>query len=126
MVHDRSNKLDRRIFECDDDDLDESGLLRDGRSLRIRVADDQTVEDENYVTDAFGNPAGHRPGYVFAGDGDDAAERRVDDAYAAHDAWLQNAWRSPGSGARVAPALGTRVAAGRTRSTRRTANTRIS
>jgi hypothetical protein len=106
MVHDRPNtaKLDRRIFECDDDDLDERGLLRDGRRLRIRVADDETVEDdedddfvevENYVTDAFGRPAGHRPGYVFASD--DAAQQRLDDAYAAHDAWLRDAWRNPGS-----------------------------
>jgi hypothetical protein len=89
--------------EDDEDDEDETLMAADGGA--------SLVEDETcYVTDAFGRPAGRRPGYAFAAT--DVAQDAIDDAYAAHDVWLRDAWRSPGSGARVAPALGARVAAG--------------
>jgi len=103
-----------RLYEVDDDELEEirKNGIRDGDRLRVPVmvadaagrerpnwmaADGgaSLVEDEAcYVTDALGRPAGRRPGYMFAAT--DVAQRRVDDAYAARDAWLQNAWRHPG------------------------------
>ena len=97
------------------------GILRDGQGMRIPVTvmdaagrelpnwmvddEDETrmaadggaslVEDETcYVTDAFGRPAGRRPGYAFAAT--DVAQDALDDAYAEAERALSNAWRSPG------------------------------
>ncbi len=41
---------DRRIFEYDDETFDERGLLRDGRSVRVRVADHEAVVVEDELT----------------------------------------------------------------------------
>ncbi len=44
------------------------------------------------VTDSFGNPAGHRPGYAFANDQYAVDTKRQ--AYADYDNDLTNAWRN--------------------------------
>jgi hypothetical protein len=86
----------RRINADDDDDFDEEGILKDGRSLRVplTMADSwqrDMVRSLSRVTDASGNAgAFHRPGFRVV---DAAASDAKETAYAEYDSRVANAWR---------------------------------
>jgi hypothetical protein len=63
----------------DDDALDENGLLRDGKSMRVpmMLRDSQTF--------------GRRPGFVFSRD--EYARDEAEIAHHEYQQYLQNAWR---------------------------------
>jgi hypothetical protein len=111
--------MPKRYAEYDDDDnLDENGLLKDGRSVRIsmmmRDSDDRLTELQRSVrdhfapvtlVDSFGNSglALHKPGarYLIAGAGTGDHARLVTadairaDAYADSVRAACDAWRGP-------------------------------
>lgn len=83
-----------RLFRPED--VDERGVLRDGKTVSVplhlmdsvqRAVAGQTAR----VVDAFGAPAGHRPGYAFVAGARTASE----EARVACDQKLQDAWRGP-------------------------------
>jgi hypothetical protein len=76
------------------EDVDERGVLRDGKTVSVPLHLMDAVQravalSAARVTDAFGAPAGHRPGYAFAAGARTASE----DARVARDQKLQDAWR---------------------------------
>ena len=82
--------------------LDQNGSLRDGVAVRVRMQmRDAGITDlqravaadaanRRPVFDAFGHPAGHRPGAVFTNDR--AARDAKAAAYQQYDAEIQRAW----------------------------------
>ena len=67
-------------------------MLMDGEALSVdRDTGSAAVRSSASVVDAFGLPAGHRPGYCFSTD-PSYAERKAE-AYEAHRKTLTNAWR---------------------------------
>jgi hypothetical protein len=82
---------------------DDDDVVRDGERVRVPLTmmDQQQIADlkQRYgktskLYDGFGNPAGHRPGFVF-GDTTPADELRVADAYEAYCERTSNAWKQP-------------------------------
>ena len=79
----------------------EDGIVPDGCSVRVPLLLMDSfqraiaVQSTPLLIDAWGAPAGHRPGYVFAPTSTNDA--RVT-AYANESKRLQNAWRSPPGG----------------------------
>jgi hypothetical protein len=76
-----------------DDDFDENGVLKDGRRMRVPMMM-MDSDDRVRVTDMFGGQSGlGRPGFRLLND--DAARALRDQAYAAYDQHLTDAWRTP-------------------------------
>ena len=88
--------------QLNDDDFDENGLLRDGRTLRVGMLMRDSlspvqlaIADSHTLHDGLGNAAGNKPGYVFAADA--SARATLRDAYDQYDQDAANAWCTPGS-----------------------------
>jgi hypothetical protein len=96
-----------------DDDFDENGLLRNGRSTRVRMMTRDSAADEHLtIVDAFGNggAALHRPGARYAvqagagstdagagsTDADATHADARDEAYRQHDAEEARRWQGQG------------------------------
>jgi hypothetical protein len=89
------------------DEFDEDGILRDGRSVRVplhlrdghnsRLSDvqRQIAASRHELVDVFGNRAGHRPGFAFANDA--AARDAKAAAYRDYHRDIENAWRGSAS-----------------------------
>jgi hypothetical protein len=73
------------------------GTVQDGESVRVPIMlmDGKPYEAplrrDMRMVDAWGNPAGSRPGWCFAVDGNDQREA----AYQAYKRELRDAWRKP-------------------------------
>ena len=79
---------------------DDSGVVPPGYGVRVSSflmdgdAIQQAIAAENVrVTDAFGAPAGHKPGFCFDANSD--GEARARKAFDDHKLWLRDAWRAP-------------------------------
>jgi hypothetical protein len=88
----------RKRDDDDDDDyeaFDDGGVLKDGRSIRVPIsfmdAYHRAQLKDVAVHDGLGNPAGHRPGFVYETTG----ARPADDARNAYVKWLGEAWCQP-------------------------------
>ena len=84
----------------DYDPLDENGVLKDGRSVRVSLMDAMSVRQQprSHLHDGHGNPVGNRPGFVVC----DAFSRdRRQESYEAYELEVTTAWkrdaREPGS-----------------------------
>jgi hypothetical protein len=77
----------------DDDAVDENGILKDGRSVRVSLMDAMTVRDHQsrlLVSDAQGGTSGlHRPGYRIAPD-----ITRDHSHYDNYDTEAEGAWKN--------------------------------
>jgi hypothetical protein len=92
----------RHGIEIDEDEALENGIiLKDGVTISVPTAVRDSLSSlqravaadaECRVTDAFGGPAGRRPGYAIASD--HAARDAKALAYANYDCDVQNGWRS--------------------------------
>jgi hypothetical protein len=75
----------------------DDGILRDGARLRVRMmfADHAPGSEPAQVFDAFGGPAGHRPGACYAAPPANVAAdfSAADAAVAEYQAYLADAWR---------------------------------
>jgi hypothetical protein len=81
------------LVDCKD------GIVPDGCGVRLTMFMMDSVQravaaEDLQITDAFGAPAGQRPGYVFDHRLTEAQEAR-DAAYDASVKRLEDAWRSP-------------------------------
>jgi hypothetical protein len=87
----------KRVDDVDDDDdaFDEAGVLKDGRSLRVPLSFMDAYHRAEFndvaVHDGLGNPAGHRPGFVY----ETTLARPAHHARDAYVKWLGEAWRQP-------------------------------
>lgn len=87
----------------DDEPFDERGILKDGRSARVPMMMRDAMSPLQRAVaqhrlamqlhDGHGGPVGHKPGYAFSTDAsqNDAKEQ----AYAAYDAELRDAYKHP-------------------------------
>ena len=117
----------RRDPEDDDDNFDENGLLRDGRTIRVeaQMMDSDCPPqrgpfrplrplDARHVVDVF---AGHRPGYATSSqliDADAVAERdRVwqERGRLQRELWRQEPWQRPARSTERAPGQARRLPA---------------
>jgi hypothetical protein len=75
----------------DDDAFDENGLLKDGRTVRVRMSlkDAMALRDRPRVTDAFGRSPGSRPGFLISDHGREAKAQ----AYLDYERELASRWR---------------------------------
>ena len=73
--------------------------MRDGRMTDLQRAVAADAANRRPLVDAFGQPAGHRPGYAFT---NDAASRRARaKAYADYDAEIERAWQQTNPRGRI-------------------------
>ena len=76
------------------DATDLSNILQDGERLHVPFADSD--EGQPLLHDGFGNPVGHRPGFIYSNDRAIlAAQEEVAAAREEHKRWLSDAWRQP-------------------------------
>jgi hypothetical protein len=81
----------------DDDDryrdaVDERGLLRDGKAIRVGLMMADAARASNvHLHDGYGGPVGGKPGFVVC----DAGQATRDEAYRQMCDELRNAWRQP-------------------------------
>src|SRR5215208_2218454 len=77
----------------------DDGIVPDGCHVRVRldmmdgVQRAIATQSSATVTDAFGRPAGHRRGFVFAASRPATDERAA--AYEAESSRIKDAWRNP-------------------------------
>jgi hypothetical protein len=78
-----------------DNDFDENGILKDGRSFRVPMFMADGTRARPLITDASGNGgfALHRPGFRVSSS--DAARDAKQQAYESYTRDLENAWRAP-------------------------------
>jgi hypothetical protein len=92
----------------DDDDeryidaVDERGLLRDGKAIRVGLMmADAARRSHPFLHDGYGGPIGGKPGYILS----DAGQAIRDEAYRQSVVELGNAWRQPAGNAAPGPAV---------------------
>jgi|ERR1019366_5313085 hypothetical protein len=87
----------------DDDDFDENGVLRDGRSIHVPLMMCDSIQREvarhglaTRLHDGRGGPVGHRPSFVYSTDAslNDARE----EAYRLYDQEMGERWRHGDAG----------------------------
>jgi hypothetical protein len=91
------------------DALDDHGILRDGCTVHVAARfRDNAMINRRPVYDAFGHPAGYRPGFVFTND--QAARDAKAAAYRQYDEEIGRAWQqtNPRSKSEVATGAGER------------------
>jgi hypothetical protein len=100
MKHQLINKNGEVVYLDDDSDV-----VPDGYGVRVHMMlqdmdpVQKSIATNVRVTDAWGAPAGHKPGYVFS-------QTQTQDAYNAREAYkvrLQDAWKTKAAAAPVAP-----------------------
>jgi hypothetical protein len=81
--------------EIDWDDFVKQGTLKDGQRVTIPMVmmDAWQRSVAGVITDAFGQPAGHRSGYCFSSDTN--IEQRRAAARDEYDAAITSAWQNP-------------------------------
>ncbi len=94
----------------DNDNFDERGILKDGRTVRVPLhlrdsVQRGAVDEALVIVDGFGNGglALHRPGARYAACGSHSIDNAVQttlrcmraEAYAAYDQQICDAWRGP-------------------------------
>ena len=78
----------RPMRKLTDDDFDENGILKDGRSLRVPM---MMMDGSARFHDGRGAPVGHRPGFVMT---TDAAVRDAKmAAYDEYESEISSAWK---------------------------------
>jgi hypothetical protein len=85
--------------KLNDDDFDENGVLKDGRSIRVpMMMMDAVQRGVAQLHDGRGGPVGHRPGFAVTTDA--TALDAKEEAYADYHADLVSAWKrdSPPAG----------------------------
>ena len=71
--------------------IDDNEVVPEGHGIRVSAF----LMDgaPSYLTDAYGNPAGHRPGYIF--NNDTRTQDEGDAALVAYKARIRDAWKTP-------------------------------